>query len=69
MDKKVYVDGMMCKRCAARVEKALAAVPGVNGAAVNLEEKCAVVTAGDEVTEQALKAAIDGAGYTFVRCE
>lgn len=63
MTKTMTIEGMMCKHCAARVEKALAAIDGVT-AAVDLEAKTATVTgeAGDEV----LRKAVEDAGYTVV---
>ena len=60
MKKTLTIDGMMCAHCAAHVEKALNALPGVT-AQVDLAGKTAVVTgsAGDE----ALKQAVADAGY------
>ena len=43
MEKKMKIEGMKCMHCKANVEKALAAVPGVTGAEVSLEEKTAVI--------------------------
>ena len=60
MQKTLTIEGMMCAHCAAHVEKALNALPGVT-AVVDLAAKTAVVTgdAGDEV----LKKAVADAGY------
>ena len=60
MKKTLTIEGMMCAHCAAHVEKALNALPGVT-AQVDLAGKTAVVTgsAGDE----ALKQAVANAGY------
>ncbi len=60
MQKTLTIEGMMCAHCAAHVEKALNALPGVT-AVVDLAAKTAVVTgdAGDE----ALKKAVADAGY------
>ena len=60
MKKTLTIEGMMCAHCAAHVEKALNALPGVT-AQVDLASKTAVVTgsAGDE----ALKQAVADAGY------
>ena len=44
MEKKLMIEGMMCKMCKAHVEKALAAVAGVESYNVDLEGKCATVT-------------------------
>ena len=61
MKKTLSIEGMMCAHCAARVEKALNALPGVT-AAVDLAGSSAVVT-GD-VSDEALKKAVADAGYT-----
>ena len=60
MQKTLTIEGMMCAHCAAHVEKALNALPGVT-AVVDLAAKTAVVTgdAGDE----ALKKTVADAGY------
>lgn len=60
MQKTLTIEGMMCAHCAAHVEKALNALPGVT-AVVDLAAKTAIVTgdAGDE----ALKKAVADAGY------
>ncbi|MCD8052073.1 MAG: heavy metal translocating P-type ATPase [Clostridiales bacterium] len=63
MTKILTVEGMMCVHCQARVEKALAEVPGVTNAVVNLEAKTATVTADETVTDEALTAAVTNAGY------
>ncbi|NCB06061.1 MAG: heavy metal transporter [Clostridia bacterium] len=62
MKKKITIDGMMCERCVAHVKKALEAVPGVS-AEVLLAEKCAVVTLQGAVSDDALRAAVQDAGY------
>lgn len=69
MEKTVYVNGMMCVRCAAHVEKALSGIPGVAGVQVLLEDKCAKVTLNAPVGEAAFAAAIQEAGYDFVKVE
>lgn len=55
------IDGMTCAGCAARVEKALAAVGGVENARVNLALERASVD-GD-TSAAALITAVEGAGY------
>ncbi len=61
MEIVIHVEGMMCKHCAARVEKACLAVAETTGAEVNLQEKTVTVrgNAGREVYEKA----ITDAGY------
>lgn len=65
MEVTLKVDGMMCVRCKARVEKALAAVDGVEGVEVSLEDKTAVIT-GAQLDEAALKNAVTEAGYDVI---
>ncbi len=61
---RLNVLGMHCAGCAARVEKALRAVPGVDTAQVNLVTQKAVVRLGDPNTlpERLIQAVVD-AGY------
>jgi Cu+-exporting ATPase len=59
------IGGMHCASCVTRVEKALASVPGVSAAQVNLATNRARVTIDPaQVTEQALSAAVTAAGYS-----
>ncbi|WP_431297872.1 heavy metal translocating P-type ATPase [Tabrizicola sp. BL-A-41-H6] len=61
----IGIDGMTCASCVGRVEKALAAVPGVLDASVNLATERAtlkVLDAGPEMTA-AIEAAVRSAGY------
>ena len=62
---KVYVDGMSCGHCSARVEAAFNEVKGVS-AKVNLEEKTAYVTITENILDSDIKKAIENAGYTVV---
>jgi Cu+-exporting ATPase len=57
------VAGMTCASCVAHVEKALAAVPGVERVAVNLATESAAVE-GDALDASALRRAVDAAGYS-----
>ncbi|MCX7644853.1 MAG: heavy metal translocating P-type ATPase [Rhodobacteraceae bacterium] len=58
------VEGMTCASCVARVERALAAVPGVTGAVVNLADGTARVTGLSGAVDPApLLAAVRRAGY------
>jgi copper chaperone CopZ len=56
------VPGMHCDHCVAAVEQELATVPGVTAVDVDLATKLVVVT-GDRLDDDALRAAIDEAGY------
>jgi Cu+-exporting ATPase len=58
------VEGMTCASCVRRVEKSLAAVPGVAEVTVNLATEAATVQADASVTPETLRAAVEKAGYT-----
>ncbi|WP_175733906.1 heavy metal translocating P-type ATPase [Burkholderia ambifaria] len=60
---ELAVDGMHCGGCTGRVERALAAVPGVVDAAVDLDAQAATVTAQDTVEPAQLVDAVGAAGY------
>ncbi len=57
------IDGMTCASCVSRVEKALARVPGVQSAAVNLATEKAAVKIDMTVPPQQLADAVRKAGY------
>ena len=57
------VEGMTCASCVRRVEKAIAAVPGVESASVNLATERADVRLAEPATSEAVIAAIKAAGY------
>ena len=56
------VTGMTCASCARRVERTLAALPGVDEATVNLALEKATVR-GAELTDEELIEAVEAAGY------
>ena len=66
MEKVINIEGMACMHCVKHVQEALAAVPGVQTANVDLESKTATVSVDGSVSDEALKAAVDGAGYQAV---
>ncbi|WP_261540850.1 heavy metal translocating P-type ATPase [Burkholderia multivorans] len=57
------IDGMTCASCVSRVEKALAKVPGVTHASVNLATERATVEASADVSAARLVEAVEQAGY------
>ena len=57
------IEGMTCASCVARVETALAHVPGVAGATVNLANRRARVALERPVAPERLVEAVEGAGY------
>ena len=63
MKLKFTVTGMTCAACSARVEKVTKAVPGVDGAEVNLMGGSMVVQAASEDVKEPIIAAIINAGY------
>ena len=69
MKKIVTIEGMMCQHCVMHVTKALEAVPGVSAVAVHLDAGRAELTAAPSVTDDALKAAVEEAGYTVTAVE
>ena len=68
MKKVLQVEGMMCAHCQMHVQKALAAVDGVQDVAVDLEKKQATVSLVKEVPDAALMNAVTEAGYTPLSC-
>ena len=66
MSRKTYrIEGMTCASCVRRVEKALAAVPGVSDVAVNLATEEASLVC-DTVPVQVLAEALETRGYHLV---
>lgn len=63
MEKKLNVEGMMCKNCVAHVEKALKAVEGVADATADLEAKTATVVLSADVADEVLVKAVADEGY------
>ena len=62
MERTLTIEGMRCTHCSGRVESALNALAGVT-ARVDLEKKTATVTARAEVSDDALRKAVEDAGY------
>ena len=60
---ELEIEGMHCAACVARVEKALAAVPGVASASVNLATERARVELAQPVAFSPLIEAIEATGF------
>ena len=60
---ELTLQGMTCASCVARIERALAAVPGVVEATVNLATESARIRVAGPATDAALIAAVVAAGY------
>ncbi|MDF2446707.1 MAG: heavy metal translocating P-type ATPase [Moraxellaceae bacterium] len=69
LSRTLDIEGMSCASCVAHVEKALQAVPGVSGVAVNLATNSARVDTGPDVSMAALQAAVAQAGYQVAQAQ
>lgn len=63
MKKTLYVEGMMCAHCEARVKSVLEELPEVTLAEVSHESGTAKVTFNADISDEALKAVIEAQGY------
>jgi copper chaperone CopZ len=66
MQTVLKVEGMSCEHCVRAVKTALEETAGVRSAAVSLKDKSAVIDHGDGVTPEALRVAVEEAGYEAV---
>lgn len=66
MTGEVKIKGMMCPHCEAHVKKALEALDGVESAAPDKDAGNAVLTLSKAVSADAVKAAVEEAGYEFL---
>ena len=64
MTKTIMIGGMACAECAEKVKKALEAVPGVESVFAEQSAGIAVADLNTEVGDDALRAAVEAAGYT-----
>ncbi len=62
---KIVVKGMMCGHCEAHVKKALEELSGVVSAAPNHDLNLVEITTDGDVAEDAIKAAVEQAGYEY----
>ena len=62
----LHIEGMMCQHCAAHVQEALEAIPGVKSAKIDLAAKKAMVKAEKELTKGEFEKAVSEAGYRLV---
>ena len=66
MEKTVKIDGMMCPRCSAKVQKALEALEGVEAAVVSHESGTAVLTMSTPVADAVIKEAVEAKGFDYL---
>lgn len=62
----VYIEGMTCAHCRARVENEFHSHPGLL-AKVDLKKKCATVWSKQPLSRETVEAIVKKSGYTFVR--
>ena len=63
MEKTYDVSGMMCHHCEMHVEKAVSAIDGVTACKADHTTGKVTVTASKQIADEAVKAAIESAGY------
>ena len=68
MKKKILIEGMSCGHCSNHVSEALKDL-GAKDVEVNLDKKLATAEISEDITDEAIKAAIDEAGYEVVKIE
>ena len=69
MKKLVHVEGMGYMKCVAHVKEALEGLDGVSSAEVSLEAGTALVTLTKDVADEAIRSAVDDAGYDVAKIE
>ncbi len=57
------VTGMTCNHCVQAVTSELTEIPGVEGVQVDLPSGAVTVTSAEPLAEDAVRAAVDEAGY------
>ena len=65
MKKKILVEGMSCSHCVNHVTEALKEI-GAKDVEVSLEKKLATAEISEDITDDAIKLAIEDAGYDVV---
>lgn len=69
MEKVIKIKGMMCPHCEARVKEALEALDEISEATPDHKKENAVVKLNKEVSDEALKKAVEDAGYSVLGIE
>lgn len=69
MKKKILVEGMKCQNCIKHVKEALGSVDGVISADVNLSDKYVIIGTNKEVSDGAIKTAVNNEKYNVVGIE
>ena len=69
MKKTLFIEGMMCGHCEARVKKALEGLDGVEQAEVSFQTGKAIVTLSEELSDDTLKNAVEAQDYSVTNIE
>jgi len=69
MKKTMKIEGMMCGHCEATVKKCLEEIDGVTSAEVSHTNGTAVVTLSADISDEALKAAVEAKDYKVTEVE
>lgn len=69
MRKKILVEGMKCENCAKHVKEALINIEDINSVDVNLPDKYVVLDAKVDVSDEAIKHAINTEKYNVIGIE
>lgn len=67
MTKVITIEGMMCEHCAGRVQAALEKLEAVETVSMSLEQKTAVVTLNEELSDDQIRTVITDAGYRVAK--
>ena len=65
LEKTYKIEGMMCAHCEAHVKEALEKIPGVIEATASCLTDSATVKMTEEISAEAIKTAVEGAGYSL----
>jgi len=69
MKKKILVEGMKCENCAKHVKEALTNVEGVTNVDINLSDKYVLLDTAADVSDEAIKNAINTEKYNVIEIE
>lgn len=69
MKKKILVEGMKCVNCAKHVKESLTSLDGVTSVNVNLDEKAAFIEASCDISDEAIKMAVNSEKYNVAEIE
>ncbi|RCW48304.1 MULTISPECIES: heavy-metal-associated domain-containing protein [unclassified Halanaerobium] len=67
MKKTIIIEGMSCEHCEMHTKEELEKIDGVISAEADADQGQAVVEMGKEVAESKLKAAVEEAGYKYIK--